>query len=93
MIVNIMVEVLSVLAIVTKEIKMGIASELIPGGRHSLVAYSFSEKFMKRLAGKTGTQNALSQLDKLMREEVPTGVAQNLKNTHRILDGTQIVFW
>jgi hypothetical protein len=92
MIVNVMVEVLSVLAIVTKEIKQGIASEWIPVVRNSFVAYSFSAKFMKKLAGKSGTQKALSRLDKLMQEEVPMAVAQNLRGTHRILDGAQIVF-
>ena len=92
MIVNVMVEVISVLAIVTKEIKQGIASEWISVVRNSLVAYSFSAKFMKKLAGKSGTQNVLSRLDKLMQEEVPMAVAQNLRGTHRILDGAQIVF-
>jgi hypothetical protein len=105
-IVNIMTEMLSILAIATRDIKQGGGSELIPRGRPNLVAYPFSEKFLKRLVGKRDIEDALGRLDKLTQEEVRMAVAQNLKTTHlvdhkvtavdekadRILNGAQIVF-
>ena len=89
--VNIMAEVLSVLAIATKDIKQGKGSELIPHGRPDLVAYSCSEKFVKRLMGKTDIEDALSRLDKLTQDEVRMAVAQNLKNIHRVDDKVTVV--
>ena len=105
-IVNIMAEVFSILAIATRDIEEGRTSELIPRGRPNLVAYSFSEKFVKKLMGEREIADALGRLDKLTQHEVRMAVAQNLKIAHcvddkvtamdekadRILDGAQIVF-
>ena len=85
-IVNIMAEVLSILAIATRDIKQGRGSKLIPRGSPNLVAYSFSEKFMKRLFGKRDIDDALGRLDKLTQEEVRMAVAQVLKTTNRVDD-------
>jgi hypothetical protein len=91
-IVNIMTEVLSILAIATREIKEGRGSEFISRGRLNLVTYFFSEKFLKKLVGKRDIEDALGRLDKLTQDEVRMAVAQNLKATHQILDGARIVF-
>ena len=91
-IVNIMAEVLSIVAIATRDIKEGRGSELIPRGRPNFVAYSFSEKFVKKLVRKTDIEDALGRLDKLTQDEVRMAVAQNLKTAHRIPDGARIVF-
>jgi len=91
-IVNIMAEVLSILAIATRDMKQGRGSELIPCGRPHLVAYSFSEKFVRKLMGKTDIEDALGRLDKLTQDEVRMAVAQNLRTTHQVLDGARIVF-
>ena len=90
-IVSIMAEVLSILAIATREIKEGRGSELTPRGRCHLVAYSFSERFVKKLIGKRGIEDALGRLDKLTQEEVRMAVAQVLKATNRIDDKVQVV--
>jgi hypothetical protein len=45
---------------------------------------AFSEKFGKKLIGKTDMEDALKRLDKLTREEAWMGIAQNLKATHII---------
>jgi hypothetical protein len=90
-IVNIMGEVLSILAIATRDIKQGRGSELILRGRPNFVAYSFSEKFMKKPMGKSDIENALGRLDKLTRDEVWMAVAQNLKTIHRVDDKVMIV--
>ena len=85
-IVNIMAEVLSILAIATRDMKQGRGSELIPRERPSMVAYSFSEKFVKKLMGMTDIEDALGRLDKLTQDEVRMAVAQNLEATHRVDD-------
>ena len=43
-----------------------------------------SEKFAKRLIGRTEVEDALKRLDKLTQEEVRMATAQNLKITHTI---------
>jgi hypothetical protein len=43
-----------------------------------------SEKFGKKLIGRTDLKDALTRLDKLTQEEVRMAVAQNLKATHTV---------
>ena len=43
-----------------------------------------SEKFLKRLAGRTDLEDGLKKLDKLTHEEVRMATAQNLKATHTV---------
>jgi hypothetical protein len=43
-----------------------------------------SEKYMKRLIGRTDMEDALKKLDKLTDEEARMAVAQNLKATHNV---------
>jgi archaellum component FlaC len=50
-----------------------------------------SEKFAKRLIGKTEMEDALKRLDKLTQEEVRMAVAQNLKVTHTVDKGVKEV--
>ncbi|KAF8270914.1 hypothetical protein EI94DRAFT_1698424 [Lactarius quietus] len=89
-VVDIMVEVLKIFAIMTKEIKQGRASESIPDDRFP-VADSDSERlfkdFFKTLIGRTDIKDALSRLDKLTQEEVKMVIAQVWKATDRIEDG------
>ena len=44
----------------------------------------FSEKFGKRLIGRTDIEDSLKRLDKLTHEEAWMGIAQNLKATHTV---------
>ena len=86
-IVKIMVEVLNVFAIATKEIKQGRTSEL-------LIIYvprigstdCWPEKYLKKLLGKTDIEDALKRLDKLTQEEVRMATAQLLTLTHGVDD-------
>jgi hypothetical protein len=43
-----------------------------------------SEKFAKKLIGRTDIEDALKRLDKLSHEEAWMGIAQNLKATHTV---------
>jgi len=91
-IVKIMVEVLSILSIATKEIKQGRASELIPDCMNeSLLAYGRSEKYMKKLAGKTDMEDALVRLDRLTHEEALMAGAQCLEVTHDVDEKVKVI--
>jgi len=50
-----------------------------------------SEKFGKRLIGRTEIEDALKRLDKLTQEEVRMATAQNLKVTHTVDKGVKEV--
>jgi len=50
-----------------------------------------SEKFGKRLIGRTEMEDALKRLDKLIQEEVRMVAAQNLKVTHTVDKGMKEV--
>ncbi|KAH8993115.1 hypothetical protein EDB92DRAFT_434648 [Lactarius akahatsu] len=70
-IVKIMVEVLNVFAIATKEMKHG-------------QALGQAKKFLKKLVGREDMEGALKRLDQLTQEEARMAVAQILKLTHSI---------
>ena len=82
-IIGIMVEVLSILGIATKEIKQGRLSEWFITSM-SLLTKQCSEKYGKKLIGKTDMEDALKRLDKLTQEEARMAAAQNLKATHTV---------
>jgi len=50
-----------------------------------------SEKFAKKLIGRTEMEDALKRLDKLTQEEARMGTAQNLKVTHSVDKGVREV--
>ena len=50
----------------------------------SLLAERCSEKFGKKLVGRTDMEDALKRLDKLTQEEAQMSAAQNLKATHTV---------
>ena len=47
---------------------------------------NYSEKFLKRLAGRTDLEDALKKLDRLTHEEARMAIAQNLKATQDVDD-------
>ena len=83
-IVKIMVEVLNVFAIATKEIKQGRTSEFpicVPRIGSSDLR---PEKYLKKLLGKMDIEDALKRLDKLTQDEVRMATAQLLTLTHGV---------
>ena len=82
---KIMAQVLSVLALSTKAMK-----ERRISGSLRLMSYQYfmadyeTEKFMKRLAGRTDLEDALQRLDILTKEENLMTAARNLEVTHRV---------
>ena len=53
-----------------------------------LSANLYSEKYLKKLAGKKEMEDALRRLDRLTQEEARMAAAENLRLTHIIMDGT-----
>jgi hypothetical protein len=86
--VNIMAEVLLILAIMTKELKCGRMSESIPTVELPST-YSSSERFFQKLIGRSGIEDALRRLETLMQEEHRMATAQDLRATHRVDDRTR----
>ena len=81
--VQITVEILDILAIATKEMKQSRPSEFdLRFKFHE--ADILSEKFFKRVVGRTDLEDGMRTLDKLTNEEVGMAIAQNLKVTCNI---------
>ena len=89
-IVKIMVEVLSILGIVTKEVKQGRTSMSFFLDMSSTVDL-VAECYLKRLIGRRDIENALQRLDKLTQEEVRRAAAEALVITRGIDDTVKVV--
>jgi hypothetical protein len=86
-IVRIMAEILSILALATKEMELGRMSALSGLGlKLSFLAHVFLEKYFKKLMGRTGVEDALQRLDVLTQEEVRMAGAELLRITRSIED-------
>jgi hypothetical protein len=85
-IVKVMAEVLRILALVTKEVKRGMISELILDDRTPPSTYYSSEKFFKKLVGNSDIEDALRRLENLTQEEHWMATAQNLRATHHVIE-------
>jgi len=90
-ILKIMIEVLSILAIATKEIKQGRSSKQID--LHILFALDSRslEKFLKKLVGQNDIEDALKKLDTLTMEESRMAIAEILNVTHRVDDNVAVL--
>jgi hypothetical protein len=85
-IIQIMAEVLSILGIATKEIGQGWLSKLFSTSTIPLTE-RFSEKYGKKLIGRTDMEDALKRLDKLTHEEARMATAEVLRIAHAIDEG------
>jgi hypothetical protein len=83
-IVKVMVDILLILALATKEIKQGKISKFIPIICHPLSTYRSLERFVKKLVGRSEIEDALRRLDKLTHEEGRMAAAQGLRATHGV---------
>jgi hypothetical protein len=88
-IVKVMVEVLSILAIATKEINQRRASESILGDRWILLAYCSSDTFLKKLVKRTKIEDALRRLEEVTLEEARMAAAESLKAVHGVGSNVQ----
>jgi len=89
-IVKIMVEILSILGIATKEIKQGRASELIVRVQ-LILTYICLEKYVKKLLGKDEIEDSLKRLDTLTQEEARMAIAEIMRVTHNVDNNVKAV--
>ena len=90
--VKIMVEVLSVLALATKQINQGRFSKW---HWHTAIQPSpfehATEKFAKKLLGESDVEAVLQRLDRLTQEEARVALAHTLKLVHGLFDTLKVV--
>ena len=85
MIVKIMVEVLSILGIVTKEVGQGRTSMSFPVDTYAKIDLH-AEAYLKKLIGRKDVEDALQRLDALTQEEARMAAAEVLTITRGIDD-------
>ena len=81
---TIMVEVLYILGIATKEIRQSRLSKCWLYKCFTVLTELFLETYLKELIGSTGIADALKRLDKLTQEEAWMATAQVYKVTHTV---------
>ncbi|KAH9016843.1 hypothetical protein EDB84DRAFT_709778 [Lactarius hengduanensis] len=87
---EIMVEVLTIFGIATKELRRGSASEFSIGCQ-SIFTEVRVERFLKRLAGRTDLEDAVKKLDRLTQEEARMALAEVLRITNSVRDEVEVV--
>ena len=88
--VKIMVELLSVLALASKQIKQGRFSKC-PPPYTLFVAQCATEKFAKKLLGESETETVLQRLDRLTQDEARITVAETLGVVHGLVESVKVV--
>ena len=88
-IVKIMVELLSVLALATKQIEQGRFSKCAVVC--SFVAQCATEKFSKKLLGENEIETILRRLDRLTQDEARMTVAQTLGVIYGLVSNVKVV--
>jgi hypothetical protein len=89
-IVKIMIEVLSVFALATAQIREGRLSKWHSACRSSLADHGL-EKFTKKLLGESDVEAILQRLDRLTQEEARVTVAHTLEVVHRLFLNLKVV--
>jgi hypothetical protein len=89
-IIKIMVELLSVLALATKQIKQGRFSEC-PVTYTFRAAQCNTEKFAKKLLGESEIEAVVQRLDRLTQDEARMTVAQTLSVVHGLVGNVKVV--
>ena len=84
--VKIMVEVITILGIVTKEVGQGRTSKSLLVDLYLSNIDLRAERYLKRLVGRKDVENALQRLDNLTQEEVRMAAAEALTISRNIDD-------
>jgi hypothetical protein len=97
MVVKILVELLSTLALATKQIRQGKPSESVFGEVLYHLTQWNSEKLVKKLFGEKDVEAVVQRLDRLTQDEARITAAQTLEvvygliqNMRVVMDGEQI---
>jgi hypothetical protein len=89
--IKIMVELLSVLALATKQVKLGRFSEYSCPSYMLLAVECVVEKFAKKLLGESEIESVLKRLDRLTQEEARMTVVQTLEVVHGLMGNMKVV--
>jgi hypothetical protein len=90
--VKIMIELLSAIALVTKHVKQKRPSEFPPSQmRHGRFAQRGAVKFVKKLLGENDVEAVLQRLDRLTQDEARTTIAQTLEVMHGLVQNMRTV--
>ena len=89
-IIKIMIELLSVLALATKQIKQGRFSECALTSTLPAAQY-VAEKFAKKLLGDSEIEAILQRLDRLTQDEARMTVSQTLGVVHGLVGNMKVV--
>jgi hypothetical protein len=87
--IQIMVAVLSILGIATKEIRQGRISELFSTSMSPLTERYSERSVTRKLIGRNDMEDALKRLDKLTDEEARMATAEVLRATHPSGEGVR----
>jgi hypothetical protein len=91
MVVKILVELLSALALVTKQIKQGKPSESVFGEVLYYLTRCDVEKFVKKLLGEKDVEAVLQRLDRLTQDEARITAAQTLEVVYGLVQNMRVV--
>ena len=88
-VINIMVELLSVLALASNQINQGQLSKLRYPFCRLLMAWLVTEIYARKLLGEKGIESAIQRLDRLTLEESKMTVAQTPELVYDLVDGME----
>ena len=91
MVVKILVELLSTLALAAKQVKQGKPSELVFGDVLYHLAQCDAEKLVMKLIGEKDVEAVLQRLDRLTQDEARITAAQTLEVVYGIMQNMRVV--
>jgi hypothetical protein len=91
MVIKILVELLSALALVTKQIKEGKPSESVFGEVLNYLAQCNAEKLLKKLLGEKDVEAVIQRLDRLTQDEARITAAQILEVVYGLVQNMRVV--
>ena len=91
LVVKILTEVLSALALVTKQIKEGKASESVFGEVLYYLAQRNAEKLVKKFLGEKDVEAITQRLDRLTQDEARITAAQTLEVVYGLVQNMRVV--
>ena len=89
--ITIMVEILSVLGLATKQIKQGRLSKCVSHKLSFSASEAITGKFAKKLLGESEIEAVLERLDRLTQEEARVTVALTLEVVHGLFNNLKVV--
>jgi hypothetical protein len=91
MVVKILIELLSTLALAAKQIKQGKSSEFVFGDVLNHLTQSNAEKLVMKFLGEKDVEAVLQRLDRLTQDEARITAAQTLEVVYGIMQNVRVV--